>query len=85
MMNTINFASSHFLTRRLCFRRLIPEDVLNLWVQLIRGLIDEFEVASFNLRSRLFAQVLSQNGFNKSRTRVLRPCHSVDAGEYVLR
>jgi len=50
------------------FCRLIPEDVLYLWIQLIRGLIDEFEIASFNLRPHLLAQVLSQHVFDKCRT-----------------
>jgi len=64
MMNAINFASSH-LCRRLFLCRLIPEDVFDLGIQLIRGVIDEFEIASFNLFPCTLAQILSKHGFDK--------------------
>jgi|HubBroStandDraft_6_1064221.scaffolds.fasta_scaffold48414_4 hypothetical protein len=42
--------SSVHLRRRLFQCLLIPENVFYLCIQLIRGLIDESEIASFNLR-----------------------------------
>ena len=57
MMNAIDFAPSHRPWLRLSL--LIAEDVLHFFVQFIRGLIDEFEIASFNLSPRLLAEVSS--------------------------
>ena len=37
---------------------LIPKNVLHLSIQLVRSLIDEFDIASFDLSPRPFAQVL---------------------------
>lgn len=55
MMNAIDFTTSHrFLgCLRLCL--LIAKNVLDFFIQFIRGLIDELEVASLDPRPRLLA------------------------------
>jgi hypothetical protein len=63
---------------------LIGEDVLHFFVQFIGGLIDEFEIASLDLRPRLLAQVASQHGFDKCRPRLLRCSHVIDARQNLL-
>jgi len=86
MMNAIDFASPHpLLHRRLLPCNLIPQNVFYLCIQLIRGLIEEFEIASFNLRPRLPTEVLSQHSFDKCRTRLLRSRNPIDAAEHVFR
>ena len=57
---------------------LIPENVLNLSIQFIRSLIDQFKIASFHLRPRPFAQVLREDGLNESGARLLRSGNAVD-------
>ena len=83
MMNAINFTSSH-LCRRLCLWVLIAKNVLYLSIQLIRGLINEFEIACFDLSPRPFAEVLSEHGFDESGARVLRFGDAIDAGEHLF-
>jgi len=91
MMNAIDFASSHLVisisasAAGLCLWVLIPKNVLDLCIQLIRSLIDEFEVASFNLSPRPFAQVLSEHGFDESRARLLRSRNAINPGEHFFR
>src|SRR6202795_3740347 len=70
---------------RLCLRVLIPKNVLHLCIQLIRSLINEFEVASFDLSPRPFAQVLGEHGFDESGARLLRSCNAINPGEHLFR
>ena len=93
-MNAIDFASSHrFISNallplycgRLCLRVLITKNVPHLGIQFIRRLIDEIEIASLDLCSRLLTQILREHGFDESGTRLLRSCEAVDRGEDFLR
>lgn len=47
--------------------RLIPENVLNPSVQFFGSLINEFEIASLNLRAGALAQALSKYTLDESR------------------
>ncbi len=82
MMNAIDFASSH--RRSLCLWVLIAKNVFDLWVQFVRGVIDEFEIASFDLSPRPFAEVLDEHGLDEGGARLLRSGEAIDAGEHVL-
>jgi hypothetical protein len=86
MMNAINFASSHFfnLCRRLSFGILIPKNVFDLGIQLCCGLIDEFEIASFELRPRPFPKVLREHGLDEGGARLLRSGNAIDAGKHLF-
>src|SRR5208283_400050 len=86
MMNPIDFAPSQTApSLPPLLRLLIAEDVLHFLVQFVRSFIDEFEIASLDLRPRLLAQVAGQHGFDKCRARLLRSCHAIDARQYLLR
>src|SRR5208282_1875552 len=50
-----------------------------------RCLIDEFEIASFDLSPRPFAEVLGEHGFDESGARLFRSCNAINAGEHFLR
>ncbi len=63
---------------------LIPENVLDLRIQIISSLVDEFEIASFDLSPRPFAQVLSEHGLNESGSRLLRSRNAIDPSEYLF-
>ena len=52
--------------------RLIPENVLYLGTQFVRRLIDQFQIARFNLRPRPLPQIIPQHRLNKSRPRPRR-------------
>ncbi len=83
LVNAINLASPH---RRnpLFFCRLVAENVFYLCVQFVRGSVDELEIASFDLRALLFAQVLSQHRLDKSRARLLRSRNAINASEHLF-
>src|ERR1700679_484834 len=80
----IYFCSS-LLCRGLCVRVLVAKDVLHFYIEFVGGLIDEFEIASFDLSPRPFAQVLGEDGFDKSGTRLLRPGNAIDPGQHLFR
>ena len=65
VIDAIDFACASFASSDLDVTRLVPENVLNLSIQFIRSLVDEFKIAGFNLRARTLAQVLSENAFNE--------------------
>lgn len=74
-----------YFSRQLCVRVLIAKNVLHFNIEFIGSLIDELEIASFDLRPRAFAQVLSEYGFDKSGARLLRPRNAIDPGEHLFR
>src|SRR5271166_247930 len=74
-----------YFCRRLCVRVLIAKNVLHFYIEFVGSLIDELEIASFDLRPRAFAQVLCEYGFDKSGTRLLRPGNAIDPGEHLFR
>ena len=61
MMKATDFAPSHRLPAKLRLGLLIAEDVLHFFIQIIRSLIDQFEIASLDLRPRLLPQVPSKH------------------------
>lgn len=61
MRKAIDFAPSHRLPARLRLGLLIAEDILHFFIQFIRSLIDQFEIASLDLRPCLLPQLPSKH------------------------
>ena len=78
MMNAIDFAPCHRLPGRLRLCLLTAEDVPHFFIQFIRSLMEQFEIASFDLRPCRLAQVPSKPSFDKCRPPLFRSCPAMD-------